>query len=70
MILRDELRDAIASGSNLTQPLPASLQAEQEGEPEGGSNTYLKSEAIASTKHGELESWSGEDELLFSRLTE
>jgi excisionase family DNA binding protein len=32
IILRDELRDAIASGSNLTQQLPASLQAEKEPE--------------------------------------
>lgn len=32
IILRDELRDAIAHGSNLTQQLPASLQAEQEHE--------------------------------------
>lgn len=32
IILRDELRDAIASGSNLTQRLPAELQEAAEAE--------------------------------------
>lgn len=32
IILRDELRDAIASGSNLTHKLPASLQLDEEPE--------------------------------------
>jgi excisionase family DNA binding protein len=32
IILRDELRDAIASGSNLAQELPSSLQADEEPE--------------------------------------
>lgn len=32
MILRDELRDAIAGGSNLTHQLPPSLHVEQEPE--------------------------------------
>ena len=32
IILRDELRDAIASGSNLTQRLPAALQEAAEAE--------------------------------------
>lgn len=34
IILRDELRDAIASGSNLTQQLPAELREDGEEEPE------------------------------------
>ena len=32
IILRDELRDAIASGSNLAHKLPASLQLDEEPE--------------------------------------
>ena len=32
IILRDELRDAIAGGSNLTHQLPPSLHVEQESE--------------------------------------
>lgn len=32
IILRDELRDAVASGSNLAHKLPASLQLDEEPE--------------------------------------
>lgn len=32
IILRDELRDAIASGSNLAQEIPSDLQAQDDGE--------------------------------------